>query len=376
MVRRRGGRRRLEDHERRHHLAVRLQWTGIGDRRRPRRRPLRQQHPLGRHWGEEQPALPVLGRRRLQIHRRRQGLDEDGPRRLARHRPHRGAPHRSRYRLRRRPRPPLGPEQRARRLQDHRRRQDVDARAVRGRHHRIRRPRDGTRHPLHAVRRGVAPAALGRQPYGRGGPGQRTLQDQRRRQDVEASHRSRVEERPPDRSHRPHRHRNLGAEPQARVRVHSGGSRHHRGSAGTLRGRVPLRRRRRDVDPGQRPAGDPALLLRRDLGGPRRQPARVRQFLIAAREQGWRPHLCPRVAIARARRPSRPVVRSARRGAPHPRQRRRSVRDLRRGPGVVAHADSDRPVLRRDRGQLARALPDLRRAPGQRRVVRPQRHAG
>src|SRR6266496_2112303 len=112
----------------------------------------------------------------------------------------------------------------------------------------------------------LAPAALGRQPHGRRGQGQRALQDRRRRQDVEAAHRSGAEERPARRSHWPHRHRDLGAEPQARVRLHPGGSRRHRSGAGALRRRVPLRRRRRYVDAGQRPAGHPALLLRRDLG--------------------------------------------------------------------------------------------------------------
>ncbi len=47
----------------------------------------------------------------------------------------------------------------------------------------------------------------------------------------------------------------------------------------------------------------------------------------------------------------------------------------RRGQGVGAHGDSDRSVLHGHRGQLAHALSGMRRAAGQRGVVRPEPHA-
>ena len=100
---------------------------------------------LGRHRRIEQPPEHVVGRRRLQVHRRRQDLREHGPAHLAPHQPHRHRPARQQRRLRRGHRQPLGPGRRARRLQDDRRRQDLEAGAEGRRRHRRQRPRRWTR---------------------------------------------------------------------------------------------------------------------------------------------------------------------------------------------------------------------------------------
>ena len=71
-------------------------------------------------------AQHLLGRRRLQVHRRRQDVDERRPQGHAPHRPDGDPPEEPRHRLRGGARPPLLRERRARRLQDDRRRQDLD----------------------------------------------------------------------------------------------------------------------------------------------------------------------------------------------------------------------------------------------------------
>ena len=102
-------------------------------------------HRLGGHR-RGQPAQQRLGRqRRLPLARRRRtwthlGLDSDRA-----HPPHRPPSHRSRHRLGRRARQAVGREPRARRLQDDRRRQDLEAGALRRRAHRRRRSGRSTR---------------------------------------------------------------------------------------------------------------------------------------------------------------------------------------------------------------------------------------
>ena len=62
---------------------------GIALDRRHRDRAVRSEHRLGRHRRAEQPPELVVGRRRLQVARRRRDLDAHGPARDAPHRPHR-----------------------------------------------------------------------------------------------------------------------------------------------------------------------------------------------------------------------------------------------------------------------------------------------
>ena len=83
---------------------------------------------LARHGREHQPAQRALRRRRLQVDRRRQDLEARGPGDVRAHRqdPHR--PAQLERRLRRVAGPAVVGRRRARPLQDHRRRRDVDGR--------------------------------------------------------------------------------------------------------------------------------------------------------------------------------------------------------------------------------------------------------
>ena len=114
------------------------------DRRR-RRVAEQSRSGVGRDRRVEQPPEHVVGRRRLQVHRRRQDVDEHGARRLAAHQPHRHRSAQQRRRLRGGHRQPVRTRRRARRLQDDRRRQDVEAGAEGRRRHRRQRSRDGCR---------------------------------------------------------------------------------------------------------------------------------------------------------------------------------------------------------------------------------------
>ena len=81
-------------------------------------------------------------------------------------------------------RPPVRPEPGPRRLQDDRRRQDVEQDQVHRREHRLHRHRDGSVEPERAVR-GELPAPPQRLLLQRRRPGQRALEDGRRRQELD-----------------------------------------------------------------------------------------------------------------------------------------------------------------------------------------------
>ena len=72
---------------------------GVADESEPR---------LGRHRRVEQPPEHVVGRRRLQVHRRRQDVAQHGAARLAAHQPHRDRPDQQQHRVRRGDRPAVG----------------------------------------------------------------------------------------------------------------------------------------------------------------------------------------------------------------------------------------------------------------------------
>ena len=98
--------------------------------------------------------LDRLGR--LQVHRRRQELDEDGARQHRPHLAHRRAPDQPGHRLRRGAGPPVRAAAGARHLPDHRRRQDLGARAVRERQHGRVRSGDGSEQSADPLRRHLA----------------------------------------------------------------------------------------------------------------------------------------------------------------------------------------------------------------------------
>ncbi len=95
------------------------------DRRRDDRPP-EPERRLGRHRREQRAARRRVRRRRLQVDRRRQELDEHGAQGIRAHRPHRHRSAQLRRRVRRRAGSALAQGRRPRRLQDDRRRQDVD----------------------------------------------------------------------------------------------------------------------------------------------------------------------------------------------------------------------------------------------------------
>src|SRR5207253_528461 len=70
--------------------------------------PVQSKRRLGRRWRSDQPAELGMGRRRLQIHRRRQDVDEHGAQGYGTRRAHRSASDEPGHRLRRRARPSLG----------------------------------------------------------------------------------------------------------------------------------------------------------------------------------------------------------------------------------------------------------------------------
>ncbi len=144
------------------------------------------EHHLGWHGRARQPAELVVGRRRLQVDRRRTHVDERRPSRLAPHRPNRDAPDEPGHRVRRGDGAPLGRERRTRAVPDRRRRPHVDRRSAGRRGHRRRRRRDGPVRPERDVRgRLPAPAHGLRLPRRRSR--QRPLQVGRWRLDLAAA---------------------------------------------------------------------------------------------------------------------------------------------------------------------------------------------
>ena len=222
---------------------------------------------LGRHRRAEQPPELQLRRRHLQVHGRRPHLDPHGPSRHAAHRPRHHRPGRSRDRLCRSARTALGPEHRARRVQDHRWRPHLDQREVHRPGHRLRGHGDGSGESPGALRRGLsaAPRAVGLQ---RRRARRRHLQDRGRR-----AHVDKADERPAHRHDRPHRSGHL-AEGSARA------LRHRRAPD---RGRhVSIGRWRRDVaeDEQRQPEAD---VLQQDPHRPDQRSANLRAGRLVLR---------------------------------------------------------------------------------------------
>ena len=121
---------------------------------------VRPERHLRRHGRDDDSRQRLARRRRLQVHRRRQDLDEHRPGGDPPHRQDPRPPDEPRHRLRRRARPRLGAEHGARRLPLEGRRQDLGAGALPRRGHRRDRPRDGPEQPARPLRRHLGGAAL------------------------------------------------------------------------------------------------------------------------------------------------------------------------------------------------------------------------
>ena len=181
--------------------------------RRRVRRPVEPEHRLGRHRREQPAELRLLRRRRLQVDRRRQDLEEHGAQEDLPDRQDRDPPEEPGHRLRRRAGPAVRPERGARPVQDDRRRQDLEEGPLRRRqdrrhrHARCTRPTPrrcssppgsgsatgSTRGPAAALPDGYDAY----DPVKKWGPGSGHLQDDRRRQDVQEA-----DQGPADDAHR------------------------------------------------------------------------------------------------------------------------------------------------------------------------------
>ena len=255
-------RRPAQDDQQRHHLRAPVrQGSDRLDRRRVRR-PVEQEHRLGRHRREQPAELRLLRRRRLQVDRRRQDLEEHGAQEDV---PDRQDPDPSQepgHRLRRRARPALRAERGARPVQDDRRRQDLERRSSTS----TTRPASSTCGCIRPTpRRCSSPPTSASatfttpsDPIKKCGPGARPLQDDRRRQDLQEARRRAC----PTVQPRPHRPRLLPQGPEHRLRDHRVARRSAPGRRpqGRVEQRLPRHRRRRprgrgrDDRPGRRPA--------------------------------------------------------------------------------------------------------------------------
>ena len=136
LLHRRQQRRRLEDDRLRPHLDADLRRPADRLDRRARGRAVRSQRHLRRQRRGPAAARPLRRRRHVQVHRRRQDLAAPRPARRPADRAILVDPKRPEPRLRRRPRPSLRAERRARRLPLDGWRRDLGEGALQGREHR------------------------------------------------------------------------------------------------------------------------------------------------------------------------------------------------------------------------------------------------
>ena len=255
LRRHRVGRAAQDDQQRLHLRAPVRQGSDRVDRRR-RRGADRPQHRLGRHRRGQPAQLRLLRRRRLQVDRRRQDLEEHGPQEVVPDRQDRHPSQGPEHRLRRRPRPALRPQRGTRPLQDHRRRQDLAARAARRRQDRRHRHRHAPDESRDADRRHL------------GTPARRVRQLPRRRQAARRPSTStppprstararglykttdggktwkKLDQGPAEGEDGPHRPRLVSQEPQPRLRDHRHREGGHRAAADAG---VPRRDQRSDA---------------------------------------------------------------------------------------------------------------------------------
>ena len=196
--------------ERRHHVQADLRQGACRIDRRDRRRAERSEHHLRRHGRRESAQQRVDRRRHVQVRRRGRALDAHRAGAERQDRAHRRRREESGPRLRVRTRARVGAERGARRVQDHRRRQDVAKGALRRLADRLLRHRGRSGQLEHSLRGdvhvpplGVA-SRVGRRQHGGVSLGQR-------RRDVGAPLRQGSRARSPEDGHGPHRHRG-GAE--------------------------------------------------------------------------------------------------------------------------------------------------------------------
>ena len=329
------------------------QRAGAGDRR-PCRRPVGAQRGVGGDRRDVHHPLADGDRQRcLQVHRRGTQLESHGTRLDRPRGAHGDPPHQPRRRVRMRAGPRVRPGAGSRCVSHHRRWEDVDAGAVRGREHRLRRPGDGPRRPQRSVRGDVAAGDQDLESEERRA-GERPVGDARRRHDVEAAGGARAARGEP----RGGQDRRRGRPVRSQSRVHA--DRRHRPLA------VPLRRRRRHLaprEPQPRYGGTRAVLraLRRVAG--RSGPAVLRHGALQ-RVPGRRRIARPLGLRRRGRQP-RHLGRSTERRPLPDRARRRGEHDAEPRQELHARGAADRadvPRVHRYQG----AVQPVRQPPGRR----------
>ncbi len=144
LLRRDGARRGLENHQQRDDVRSAAPGPGCDVDRRRHDLSEQSRSRLGRDRRVEQSPEHVMGRRRLQVDQRRQDLRQHGAAHRQAYQPNRHRSSQQRHRLRGRDRQPVGTRWRARRVQDRRRRQDLEARGEGGRGHGRQRSGDGS----------------------------------------------------------------------------------------------------------------------------------------------------------------------------------------------------------------------------------------
>ena len=194
VVPRRRFRRCMEVCRQRRDVPPRFRLDARAGDRRTRRRPVQAVDRLGRYRrGLGDSRRRPDGRRHLQVRRLGRDLAAHGPRGVRTHRPHHRPSDESERRLRLRARPSDRRTDGARRLSHHRRRQDVEARAVARRELRLFRSHARREESEGAVRRHVARdhAHVGDVQRDARSEGRR-LRDPRRRRHMEAGRRPRT----------------------------------------------------------------------------------------------------------------------------------------------------------------------------------------
>ena len=363
LLRRRRERRHHQDHERRHHVQADLRQGARRVDRRDRRCAERSEHHLRRHGGGEPAQQRVDRRRHVQVRRRRRALDAHRARAERQDRAHRRRREESGRRLRVRPRARVGAERGARRLQDRRRRQDVEKGALRRLPDRLLRHRGRSGQLEHSLRRDVHVPPVGVAPrVGRRQHGGVSLEQRRR--DLGAALRQRSRARSAEDGHGSHRHRRGAERSVDRVRDQRD---EERGRA------VALGRRRRPLAHGE-PRSEhqlPSVLLRRHS----RRPAESQPGVLALRfvvHVGRRRPELPHDRARRARRPSGDVDRPDEPQVHPERVGRRLAGELRRRQELRGREQLSVHAVLPHQLRHAAAVHGVRRTAGQRQLVRPE----
>ena len=327
----------MEDDKCRHHLDEHHRQHRRGVARNRRRGAVEPERRLDRRRGSGQRAVVLLREGRLQVDGRGGNVAVHGTAGFPPHRAHRDSPDESRHRVRRGDRAPVFDQFRARHLQDHRRREDVEEDALRQRRRRRDRSRDEPQQADACSTRRCTTSSAWPWEIRESGPESGVYKSEDGGETWK-----RLAGGLPDGQDRPHRPRPLSEEPatsstrSSRTRIPKPGAetarreRHQPARRRHHRQRAVSHRRRREVvaegDRRERRRRQGAVLVQPDPDQPARRPDRDRDerldVHLARRRQDVEHRFLPR----RVRRLPRDVVGPAGQGSRHHGQRRRRQR--------------------------------------------------